>query len=290
MILVLGATGNVGKEVAKQLISAGRPVRVLVRDRKRAEAALGTEGYTVVEGEFDNPDALAKSMEGIEGVFIVTLDEEYFYTHQLEKIIGAAQTAKVTRAVMLSARADITSYMPFFRWHGIAERMLLNSGIPCTLLRPAWFMQNFLTTAAGGVLNVSAGKGLMGFIDTRDIASVAVAALVEPGHQPKLYLLTGPEALNHYQVAEILSECTGRNFTYNSINEDTYRTQLIANGGDESFVNLSIDISEDMRKGRTGVLWPDLKEILGHNGHTFREFVNDHLEAFEKLGSVTRFG
>lgn len=283
MILVLGATGKVGKEVAKQLVERGQPVRILVRDRKRAEAVLDADGYDVVEGGFDDPEALARSMEGIESVFIVTLDEESFYTHQLEKIIGAAQTARVARAVMLSARADVTSYMPFFRWHGIAERMLLNSGIPCTLLRPAWFMQNFLTTAAGGVLSVSAGEGLMGFIDTRDIASAAVAALTEPGHQPKLYLLTGPEALSHYQVAEILSECTGKKFTYNAIDEDAYRAQLIADGGDEEFVNLSIDISEDMRKRRSGKLWPDLEEILGHKGHSFRQFALDHVETFRKL-------
>ena len=124
----------------------------------------------------------------------------------------------------------------------------------------------------------------MGFIDTRDIGSVIVKALTEPGHQPKLYLLTGPESINHYRVAEILTECSGKQFTYQALEPSEFKRELIADGKDEAFAQLSVDITEYMRKKYSGELFPDLKQILGRDGITFRQFASDHAEQFRRLG------
>jgi uncharacterized protein YbjT (DUF2867 family) len=282
MFLVTGATGNVGRHVLAQLVDAHADVRILTRNATKAEQQLGSGGYEIIEGDFDDAKLITKAMRGVEGVYFVSLESDE-YVAQMETMLSIAKQQGVRRTVLLSARADIASHVPFFRWHGIIERMVLNSGIPCTLLRPAWFMQNFLESAAGGTIRFAGGEGLMGFIDTRDIGSVVVKALTEPGHQPKLYLLTGPESLNHYRVAEILSECSGKQFTYRALEPAEFKRELIASGKDEAFAQLSVDITEYMRKKYSGELFPDLKQILGRDGITFRQFASDHAGQFRRL-------
>ncbi len=283
MNLVFGATGKVGREVVKQLVAGGHPTRIYVRDSERAVALFGAEGYEIAIGDFDNQLALTAALQGVHGVFILTTDEERFYSEHLPTIVDAAKAAGVGRAVLLSARSDIGSYVPFLRMHGLAERIVVNSGIPCTILRPTWFMQNFLSYAAGGEINFSAGKGSVGFIDTRDIAAVGVKALTEPGHQPKMYQLTGPEVIDHYAIAKILSEVTGKTFVYNDIDPEEHLKQLLSHGYSEALAKLNVANTEGFRRLQTGQQWPDLEEILGHNGHTFQEFVADHVNEFRAI-------
>jgi uncharacterized protein YbjT (DUF2867 family) len=282
MFLVTGPTGNVGRHVVSQLVAAHADVRILTRNRMKAEQLLGPGGYEIVEGGFDDPKAVSKAMRGIDGVYFVSLESDE-YVAQMGAMLGVAKQEGVRRIVLLSARADIASHVPFFRWHGIIERMVLNSGIPCTLLRPAWFMQNFLESAVGGTIRFAGGEGLMGFIDTRDIGSVIVKALTEPGHQPKLYLLTGPESINHCRVAEILSKCSGKQFTYHALEPAEFKRELIASGKDAAFAQLSVDITDYMRKKYSGELFPDLEQILGRDGITFRQFALDHVGQFRRL-------
>jgi uncharacterized protein YbjT (DUF2867 family) len=282
MFLVTGPTGNVGRHVVAQLVAARADVRILTRNRRKAEQLLGSGGYQIAEGDFDDPQAISKAMQGVDGVYFVSLESDE-YVAQIQTMLGIAKQAGVRRTVLLSARADIASHVPFFRWHGIIERMVLNSSIPCTLLRPAWFMQNFLESTSGGAIRFAGGEGLMGFIDTRDVGAVIAKVLIEPGHQPKLYLLTGPEAIDHYRVAQILSECSGKQFTYQALEPAEFKRELIASGKDEAFAQLSVDITEYMRKKYSGELFPDLKQILGRDGITFRQFALDHVEQLRRI-------
>jgi uncharacterized protein YbjT (DUF2867 family) len=282
MLLITGPTGNVGRHVVTQLVAAQAEIRIFARNRAKAVQLLGSGGYEIVEGDFDDAKAVSKAMRGIDGVYFVSLESDE-YVAQMDTMLSIAKQEGIQRAVLLSARADIASHVPFFRWHGIIERMVLNSGIPCTLLRPAWFMQNFLEGSAGGAIRFAGGEGLMGFIDTRDIGSVIVKALTEPGHQPKLYLLTGPEAIDHHRVAQILSECSGKQFTYHALDPAEFKRELIAGGKDEAFAQLSVDITEYMRRKYSGELFPDLKQILGRDGITFRQFALDHAAQLRRL-------
>jgi uncharacterized protein YbjT (DUF2867 family) len=193
MILVTGATGNVGSQVVEQLSSTGAPVRAFVRDPEKA-ANVWETSVEIAEGDFQRPETLAAALEGVDRLFLLMGTAE----NQVElenDVIDAAVRAGVRRVVKLSIYgAEIGSPVPFRDWHGRIEARLEGAGLAYTHLRPTFFMQNAAyMLAPDGVFYVPSGAGRIGWVDVRDVAAVAVRALTEDGHEGKAYDITGPE-------------------------------------------------------------------------------------------------
>ena len=116
------------------------------------------------------------------------------------------------------------------RWHGAVERTIRRSGLPWTMLRPAYFMQNTLMLSGGirktGSFALPAADAAVAQIDARDIAAVLVRVVVEAGHKGKAYDLTGPDAITWFEVAEILSAVADRPIAYNPIAPAEFKRQL----------------------------------------------------------------
>ncbi|HEY4724557.1 MAG TPA: SDR family oxidoreductase, partial [Actinomycetota bacterium] len=222
MILVIGATGTVGSEVVRQLVATGERPRALVRDPAAARQRLGEEVEHVV-GDLDRPETIAAALAGVDRVFLLTTQS----SRQPEwerAVIGAAARAGVGQLVKLSVfRADEQSPLQVARQHGQAERVLAQSGLAATILRPVFFMQNLLAMVHDAAIATAAGDGRVAMVDARDIAAVAVATLTGGGHAGKTYTLTGPEALSFYQVASILSRQTGRPLRHVRVPPDKVR-------------------------------------------------------------------
>jgi len=281
VILVTGANGTTGSEITRQLAAAGRPVRVLLR--KVANAAnLPKTGLDIALGSFEDVPSLEKAMKGVEAVFLASFEHPQQLALQAN-VIEAARRAGVRMIARLSASsADPNSSDPLVANHGKGDRQLAQSGLGHALIRPQWFDQNFLTYCPGGKIRLPAGEARLPFVDVRDIGAVTIKALTEPGHDGKAYVLTGPEALNHAEVAAILSETTGKRFIYEDLAPEDYRRQLIDGGASDFYADLIINLFALMRRRGTAPIYDDIRKVLGRPAITFRQFAKDYVGEIAK--------
>jgi uncharacterized protein YbjT (DUF2867 family) len=189
MILVTGATGNVGSEAVRLLAAEHQPVRALVRDPSRAPRGNGVE---IAVGDFDRPDTLDSALRGIDTVVLVSPA----VPAQEIAVIDSAARQGVTHVVKVTSKASADSPVGRRRGQAEIEARLAASGLAHTLLRANAYMQNLLALAPmvkqTGAFVMSAGDGQVGMIDARDVAATAVAVAAAPAeHAGRTYWLTG---------------------------------------------------------------------------------------------------
>jgi uncharacterized protein YbjT (DUF2867 family) len=216
--LITGATGNVGSALLNNLGNAAINLRALVRDESKAQSLEG-RGVEAVLGDFLKPQTLGPPLEGVSAVFLLTPIHPEQDTQASNVIKAAKESGNDPRIVRLSVhQASHEAPARNSRQHAEIEDELILSGLPYTLLRPQSFMQNTLmaapTVASQGRIYQPFKEGKLGMIDARDIGEVAAKVLTEEGHEGKVYTLTGPAAINFYDVAEVLSEVLGKEVTY----------------------------------------------------------------------------
>src|SRR5215218_515959 len=217
MILVSGATGTNGTEILKRLATGDVQVRAMVRSLDRA-STIALPHVEVVEGDFDRPETLLAALDGVERAFLLTHSSERAQAQQIA-FVDAARQSGVAHIVKLSQfAADANAPDRFRRYHAVVEAALKASGLAYTILRPNLYMQGLLnfrsTIATQNAFYAAAGDAKVSMVDVRDIADVAVAALTESGHEGKIYELTGPQALTHAEMAELLSRALGRRVAF----------------------------------------------------------------------------
>ena len=209
MILLTGATGKIGSALAKQLAERTYRSRALVRNPDRA-SGLRRIGIDIAEGDLSSPDSLDRAMEGVSALFLLTRAGPGMVELEVNAIEAASRTG-VELIVKLSAPgAHPRARLGIGRWHGEIEEHLTASRIAHILLRPSYFMQNFLDFApeihSDGSFSAPAGDAGINMVDVRDIAVVAATALTERGHDELEYHISGPEAISFEEAAETLSE------------------------------------------------------------------------------------
>jgi uncharacterized protein YbjT (DUF2867 family) len=222
MFLVIGGSGNVGREVARQLVSTREPVRILTRDPARGPFPPGAE---VVQGDLAKPDTLAAAMKGVTRLY--SLMRPGTAGH----LARAAADAGVSRIVLLTSLAAEVGDTPLAQAHLAAEAAVRDTGIPWTFLRPTSFASNSLAWApsirAHGVVCAPFGSLRAAVIDPRDIAAVASAVLLEPGHSGNVYPLTGPEPLSARDQVEVIARALGRGINFIELSEEEARADML---------------------------------------------------------------
>jgi uncharacterized protein YbjT (DUF2867 family) len=275
MILVTGATGTVGSEVVRQLVATGERPRALVRDPATARQRLGDQVEHVV-GDLDRPETIAAALAGVDRVFLLTPQSSRQPKWE-RAVIGAAARTGVGQLVKLSVfRANEQSPLQVARQHGQAERVLAQSGLAATILRPVFFMQNLLAMVHDGAIATAAGDGRVAMVDARDIAAVAVATLTGGGHAGKTYTLTGPEALSFYQVASVLSRQTGRPLRHVRVPPDKVRVALQGRGVAAWYADDMAKLHSMLAVGYEEVVTDDIHRVTGRPPRTLAQFAGDH--------------
>lgn len=287
MILITGASGNVGQEVLKQAASAGLRVRAAYQNPAKANAASGVEAVRV---DFNEPQTLHAALNGVEAVFLVGPPTEQLFPLERKAVEVIAQS-KVRRLVKLSAMGGRDATFP--RQHAESEDFIRATGVPFTFLRPNGFMQNLIHYNAVTIKSVdkfygSEGGGKISFIDVRDVAAVAVKVLSEEGHSGHAYTLTGPEALSNTDVAGKMSEVLGRKIEFVNLAPEDLRSALAAAGVPEWNAEALIDLQRLYREGKAAEVSADVKRILGSEPAKMRAFLLDHRDAFEPEAVVSR--
>jgi uncharacterized protein YbjT (DUF2867 family) len=281
MYLVIGATGNVGGPVARQLHEQGHGVRALVRAPSRA-ASLSA-GIELAVGDLDDPDSVSKAVAGVEAIFLMQVGGG---TEQTKTMIAAARDAAVPRIVLLSsagARLLPLDDNPMGAALAAREQVLRESGLGVTYLRPSAFASNAFgwrdSIRAGKVVGPT-GDGVLAVMDPEDIARVAVAALTDDGHVGKGYLLTGPQALTSREQVEIIAEVTGRSIEFEDVTPREFAQAAIQRGTPPEEAHLMERLNEVFRGRRSVAITDDVGNVTGMAPATFRDWCERHADAF----------
>ena len=290
-ILVTGATGTVGSEVIKQLISSPPTsnfnIKAAVHSQESAKRVAAESRVKPVQIDYNKPDTIAEAFKDVDRLFLLTPFQSNMVELSSNLVNVAKKIGVVKHIVKLSVMgADADPGITGGRLHRQAENIIEESGISYTFLRPNFFMQNFITFFSQtikeqGAFYVPADDGKVSFVDVRDIAGVAVQALLnESNHGRKAYNITGPNAISYAEAAEILSNEIGRKIKYVDISEDQAREGMKAIGMDEWFINSMMELFSITRAGYVSNVSPAVEEVTGKKPITFSEFAKDYSSAF----------
>jgi uncharacterized protein YbjT (DUF2867 family) len=283
MILITGATGNIGRELTRELDAKGAQLRLLVRDPARA--ALLPERAERAVGDLGEPRTLTPAFAGVDKLFLLTQGIGTDYT---TAAIAAAQAAGVHHIVHLSSSHVTLDPIPAMgRWHHEREKIIRASGIPATFLRPGGFMTNALdwlpTIRDGNYVLDPVGPGRYALIDPADIAAVAALALTETGHQNKEYVLTGDEMFTVTEQVKIISETIGRDI---QVRETATPAEVVQfrfpHGAPQALADAITEGFTLMRADTVGFRTDTVERLLGRRPRTFADWCGRNAETFRR--------
>lgn len=259
-ILVLGATGKTGARIANRLEAKGLPVR-----RGSRNAAIPFD--------WNVPDTWGAVLDGVSAVYI-SYYPDIAVPGAVETVAAFADQARVAgvgKLVLLTGRGEYHAQR--------AEGVVRNSGVPFTIVRAAWFAQNFSEGALhapvmAGVLPMPGGDVEEPIVDADDIADVAVAALTNPGHDGKTYEVTGPHLMTFSRMAEALSAATGRQVAHVPISFEDFHAALLPSQG-EMIADVLTEIARETLDGRNAKLADGIERALGRPPRDFATFATE---------------
>ena len=281
MILITGASGNVGREVVKQALAVGLKVRATFQSPAvAAKAPAGLEGVIM---DYAKPETIRAALHGVEKIFLVAPPVRDLPALEAN-FVKEVRAAGRKHIVKLSALGGRESMFP--SGHHDSEENIEASGLPYTFLRPNGFMQNLVNYNAGTIRSQNAfygcqGNGAVSVVDIRDIAAMAVMVLAATGHEGKSYALTGGEALTNGHVAEKISRVAGRKISYVDLPPAEFRKALLSAGMPEWSADALLDLQRLYREGKASLVTDDIERLTGRKPITFDQFAHDYAFAFQ---------
>ncbi|WP_410574209.1 NAD(P)H-binding protein [Amycolatopsis sp. cmx-4-61] len=223
MILVTGATGNVGRNVVDLLVRAGADVRATSRDPESLDLPAEVD---VRRADLTDPKTFEQAFQGVEKVFL------YTQPSAIDGIMAAAKSAGVEHAVLLSSLAvagpDPDHWVA--RWHRAAEEAIERSGLAWTFVRPGLFAANALSWAqsvkAGVPVRLHYAHSYVSAIHERDIAEVSTCALLQDGHAGAKYHITGGDSITQAEQVALIGKAIGRDLAFEDVTGDDVRVEL----------------------------------------------------------------
>lgn len=272
--LVVGASGTVGSELSRVLLAQGHAVR---KATHRAPSQADQVQLDVVARR-----GLAEAMAGADGAFLLAPPGHVNQDELLVPLVDAARASGVGKVVLMSAMgANADERAPLRK----AERHLESSGLAYNIIRPNWFMQNFNTFWLHGIraqskIFLPVGQARGSFIDARDIAAVAARLLSGDEFANRDFDLTGPEALDHDQVAAILSRETGRAITFQDITPEAMLDGLLGAGLPRPYAEFLIVILGFFKAGYAERTTDAVQQITGRSPGGFEAYARDYRQAW----------
>jgi uncharacterized protein YbjT (DUF2867 family) len=279
MIVVIGATGNVGRHVLARLRATGADVRALVRPGA-AHRVDGVDGVHVVTGSLDEPGGLDAALAGAGTVFLVWP----FLTTDGAPSVVEAIARHARRVVYLSSigvggpeeRAD-----PIFALHAGMERLIAVGGVAHTVLRAdtiasnalGWAEQIRTTGVVRGPLTAPTAV-----VDPRDIAAVAARVLTDDAHAGTTYRLTGPEVIGRPEQVAAIGAAIGRELRFEEVPVPQARARMLADGRAPALVDALLSAAEN--RSASTLVTSTVEDLTGTPSRSFAEWARDHREAF----------
>jgi len=278
MICVTGAGGTVGSELMKQLESANAPFRAAYFSKEKAEAARA-RGIDAMVIDYNYPETLRAAFQGCDKLFL--LGPNALNQTQLElNAVEAAKAVGVRHIVKQSVLGADEEAFALAKVHRPVEKAIESSGIAWTFLRPNSFMQNVVTymgdtIKAEAAFYSASGKAKISHVDVRDIAAIAVKALIESNHEGKAYTLTGPEALTYDELASELAKVLGRSISHISLSPSDLKNGMLAEGMPEEIADRMLDLERYYREDQASRITNDIKQVTGRDPNRFAQYARD---------------
>ena len=264
LILVIGATGKTGSRVVSRLEKKGLPVR------------RGSRG-AAIPFDWDKPETWPAALNGIAAAYVTYFPDIAVpgALEKVEKLSAAAKSAGVQRLVLLSGRGEHHAQM--------GEDIVRSSGLDFTIIRSAWFAQNFSEgqlrdPVLAGILPMPGGDIKEPIIDIDDIADVAVSALTEARHSGELYEVTGPRLMTFADMAEDLSRATGRTIRHQAISFEDFHAGLAQSAG-KPMADIITNIARETFDGRNAHITDGVERAIGRAPRDFSEFAKAAAQA-----------
>lgn len=275
-VLITGATGVLGKAIVKSAVSAGLAVRQGVRNPSKADPAAEATHL-----DYSEPSTISPALEGISALVLMAPPLEANAPALLGPVITAAKIANVQHIVLISAFGVNHNEQAPMR---IVEHLIIDSELPYTILRPNFFMENFSAGfLASGIreqhaIYLAAADGKTSFISVEDIAAAVTAALTR-SLTGKEFDLTGPAALDHAEVAKIISAASGTAVVYHALTEEQMLKGARAQGMPEPIVAYLGMLYSVVRAGFAAGVSEDVEVITGRKPIAFEAFARSAFSA-----------
>ncbi|RZT17248.1 uncharacterized protein YbjT (DUF2867 family) [Kribbella sp. VKM Ac-2569] len=268
MIVITGATGNVGRPLVQTLTAAGEDVVPVSRHIENHG-----EGH---QADLTNPATLTPVLDGAKAVFLLT-SADFLANGNLQDVVDVIRNAGVPRVVLLSSQGVGTRRHP-----SIHEDAVTASGLDWTILRPGNFDSNAFAWADSirtqRTIAAPFADVALPTVDPQDIAEVAAAALRDPAHANAVYTLTGPTAISPRQQADVIQTAIGEPIHFAELTRDQARTGML-NFMPEPVVDATLDVLGTPSVAEQQVS-PDVENVLGRAPRTFADWVSRNVEAF----------
>jgi uncharacterized protein YbjT (DUF2867 family) len=273
-VLVVGGTGTTGSRVAALLREQAAAARIGTRT-----PANGNPEH--VRFDWSEPTTHGPAVAGVDRIYLLAPPGATEPGPLVEEFLAEALRAGVRRVVLLSSSAvpDGTSGL------GVLPPMVRATMPEWAVLRPSWFMQNFIGQHATGIrergeIITATGEGRVAFVDAADIAAVAARALLDPVPHNTDHLITGPEALSYADAAAIITDTTGRIVRHRAVSTAEMTTRFVAAGLPPEYAAMLAGLDEDIRHGAEDRVTPAVQDVTGRPARSFAEFVSAHQDAF----------
>ena len=301
-ILVTGATGTVGSEVVKQLVSLSSSssfdkndiiIKAAIRSQNKADNFIQyNKSVQIVNIDYNKPETLADALNQVDRLFLLTLPspDMTVYSNLMKEI--SKYSDSINHIVKLSSMAAYDEETGFAttigRIHREEEKIIEESGIPFTFLRPPAFMQNLITQYGYTIRTQDAfyipgADAKLSFIDARDVAALSVKSLTSNNQQHigKSYTITAEEAISYRQVAEILSKEAGRRISYVEIPEQDARKRMKESGMYDWLVDAIMEFYSIIKAGHASKTTNVFEQVMSRNPISFSQFATDYAQSFK---------
>ena len=283
-ILLTDPTGTVSNAVINRLASSGRNIIRGAVDTKENVEKL-KHAHEIANIEYTRPETIAGALHNVDRLFLRIPPSVEMVDISSNFVEGAKKNGVKLIVKLSTMGADLEPGYTSGRLHREVEKIIEESGIPFAFLRPNSFMQSFITRSDQTIKNqnaiyLPAGDEKISLVDARDVAAVAAEVLTNNGsqHINKVYDITGPEALSHSQVAEILSKETGRRVSYVDISEEDLRNRMKEMGIVDWSVDNALELYRMYRSSYRSQVTTVVEQLTGQKPTSFSQFARNYVQ------------
>ncbi len=249
-------------------------------------ADLAAKGVNVREGDFEHVEQLVTVLAGVDRLYIISVDDvrDGVRPRLHGNAIRAAKQVEVKHVIYSSAVKPHYSPILFLRDHAATEQIVVESGIPYTILRNSFYLETVIQSGAQAVASgtsySAAQSGAVAYVSREDCARAAAAVLTSAGHEGAIYDITGSYAWSQEEIGGELGNLVGRTINYVSLSEKALRQGLIANGLPSHIVDMLVGLDHGVRLGALDVVSCSVERLTGAMPETLPSFLARHRDAF----------
>lgn len=276
-VFVTGATGNVGREIVRQLLAKGKRVTAA---KGHSKESINKEGLSYREFFFEDPTTWERCLDGVSQVFLMRPPHISKVKRDIFPFLRYLKKQKIKQVVFMSVQgADRNKIVP----HRAIEDYLIALDLPYTIVRPSFFMQNLTTTHLSEIrderrLFIPAGSGKTNFIDVRDLGEICATLFCNEGHIRKAYTITGKRSYSYSEVAEHLSTALGTPIQYESPGLLPFLSYHLKRGRSFSMSLVMLALYSVVRFGKGDISTETAIELLGREPRSLSQFIADHID------------